>query len=186
MMSGVKRITTIVNALKTYSQIDSLSYDTFDINEIIKQSMLLCNNLLKNNVYVKLDLNETLPKIQINEQSVEQVFINLIVNAIDSIKIIGSGNITIASSLNNDMIIITIEDDGVGIDVEYPDDIWKPFFTTKEYGKGTGLGLSICQNIIENHGGKITAENLLTGGAKFTVYLPITSRNNEGKNPNSR
>jgi C4-dicarboxylate-specific signal transduction histidine kinase len=105
-------------------------------------------------------------------QQLQQVFVNLLVNAADALEGRDQARIVIRIVNEPDKVIITFSDNGQGFSPGFEENLFKPFFTTKEVGKGTGLGLAICQGIIENHGGEIMAKNIETGGACLTITLP--------------
>lgn len=106
-----------------------------------------------------------------DSQHIEQVIINLVLNAIDAMP--RGGLLKISTSLKNSSAIVEIKDTGEGISPENIDKIFDPFFTTKEPGKGTGLGLSVSYNIIKEHGGNISVESEVNGGTKFTIAIPL-------------
>jgi two-component system NtrC family sensor kinase len=112
-----------------------------------------------------------LPIVASNQSQLQQVFLNLIINAIDAIE--KDGLIQIKTQKDDSRIVISIKDNGPGISKENLQKVFDPFFTTKEAGKGTGLGLSASYNIIEKLGGVITAESKLSEGTVFKVKLPI-------------
>lgn len=120
-----------------------------------------------------------------NAQELEQVFINLFVNASQAMPKNRMGSLRVVTRLNDKTIEISVEDDGPGIPAELLNKIWDPFFTTKGIGDGTGLGLAITQGIVERHSGRITAENRPGGGARFLLRLPAAERTagNGGTDP---
>ena len=185
--NGVDRISKIVNGLKSFCRKDHGNATICDVNACIEQSLELCHNALKYNIKVEKNLDDTQPQIKADPQQMEQVFINLLTNAADAIGK-KDGIITIETKIENDIATITIGDNGTGIDEDKLNDIWQPFFTTKPVGSGTGLGLSTVLGIIENHNGKITIENKPSGGALFTISLPILLKGykNESKITSSR
>lgn len=146
-----------------------------DINTLIKRTVSLMEHTIKaNKAQIKLDLNDKVPQISVDENQVQQVFFNLLRNAIDAMP--DGGKIIISSAFNKgpNSLKISFEDTGQGISKENMDCIFMPFFTTKLPGKGTGLGLNICSDIIKNHGGNITAKNKKGKGAVFIINLPVT------------
>lgn len=169
---GVERITKIVSGLKAYAHPGSDTTEPIDVNACVEQSLELCANALKNRVTVEKHLADSLPVVMGDGQQIDQVLINLIVNASDALPAEGGGTLRIETTAEADGVRITVEDDGPGLPPEIIEQIWKPFFTTKEPGEGTGLGLSIIQGIIQSHGGTIHAENRESGGARFTIRLP--------------
>jgi two-component system, NtrC family, sensor kinase len=150
--------------------------DDVDVNNVLNQTVeLLQNQARLNNIAIQKDMDPILPIIAADQSGLQQVFLNLISNAIDAIE--GEhkkeGLILIRTSRENSHILVRIEDDGPGIAPEYERRIFDPFFTTKKTGKGTGLGLSISFNIIEKMGGMLLYENRVPSGAAFTVKIPV-------------
>jgi len=122
-------------------------------------------------------LDPDLPEIMVDYFQMQQVFMNIIINAeYVMTEAHNKGTLTITTKKQNDTARISIADDGPGIPPENLKRIFDPFFTTKEAGKGTGLGLSICHGIVTEHGGQIYAESQLGKGATFFVELPINGR----------
>lgn len=169
--TGVERIGHIVEGLKFYARKGTSEKKSVDVAKAIEQSLEFCQNRIKYGItvdFAKLHNVMVLGDIQ----QLQQVFVNLIVNAADALEKTINGKITIRMKEEGGVVTITFCDNGPGFSNGTEDNVFKPFFTTKEVGKGTGLGLSICQGIIENHGGVITAENGETGGACMTITLP--------------
>jgi two-component system, NtrC family, sensor kinase len=145
-----------------------------DVNEVVRRTIQLRSyDLGSHGVSVTDDLSEHLPQIVGDPHQLQQVFLNILNNAIDSIEEAKrAGRIHISSVAANSHVEVRFRDNGTGI--SQPDRIFDPFFTTKDVGKGTGLGLSICYGIVRQHGGEIIAENNATGeGATFVLRLPI-------------
>ena len=172
--NGVERVHKIINGLKTFSRKESRSTERFCLNDAIKSSISFAESTISEKVKLNFDSPEFKAEIKGDRQKIEQVLINLIVNASHACEKSKSANITIEASLNGQLAIIVVSDNGTGIPNEILQDIWTPFFTTKESGKGTGLGLCINKEIIEEHKGTITAFNRKdTTGAQFTICLPL-------------
>lgn len=174
---GVRRISSIVNGLKAFARTNKSERMAIDIHECIESALMLCHNRIKYNYEVTRDFSDDLPQIVGDHQRLEQVFLNLIVNAADAMeKSVSQGNrgtIEITTRMEDDKLAVSIRDTGPGIAKARMGEIWKPFYTTKEAGKGTGLGLSISQSIIAEHGGNLVVTNHADGGAIFTIQLPI-------------
>jgi signal transduction histidine kinase len=150
-----------------------------DINLTIQKAFKLMQNMLYiSNIETEFDLNETLPKIYIDENQIQQVLVNLITNAVQAMT--KNGKLYIASKLdkNENYIEITITDTGKGIPAEWIPHIFDPFFSTKGEG-GTGLGLSVSYGIIKNHKGDITVKSKVGEGTTFTIRLPINRGEDE-------
>jgi len=174
--NGVKRISSIVKGLKTFCRQEASERIPCNINSCIAESLTLCFNSLKSRVVVEQDLDKGIPEILADAQQIEQVLINLLINAADSVEShdIRAGKIKIMTRELESGVNITVEDNGHGIPPDKFEDIWQPFYTTKAIDRGTGLGLAISLGIIEEHGGKITAHNAEEGGAKFSIVLPFS------------
>lgn len=173
--NGVDRITKIISGLKSYARQNKGERKLFDIHDSIKNSQELCHSRLKKHVSIKTHFADAILKLVGDKQQIEQVFVNLFINAADATQTQGEGVLRITTTLSGQMIKITIDDNGPGFPTDVIDKLFTPFFTTKKQDKGTGLGLSISQGIIEEHGGTISAENLPGGGARFMINLPITN-----------
>jgi signal transduction histidine kinase len=170
------RMTKIVSNLRTFARQSKFEYAETDINQPIDDAlMLLGEQLRSHNIKVKRDLASDLPKVLADANQLEQVFLNLVSNAKDAIDPKGSGTITITSrqSAQTDFVEVLVSDSGEGMDAGTINDIFNPFFTTKDVGKGTGLGLSISLGIIEDHGGQIEVHSVKTRGTVFRISLPV-------------
>ncbi|MFH0920625.1 MAG: ATP-binding protein [Fibrobacterota bacterium] len=174
MQNGVRRIAKIIEGLHDFSRQDKEAMALFDVQETIESALEYCRNRLNGNMKVEKEFCPGPVSFYGNALRIEQVLINLIVNALDAIEEIGKGTLGIKVS-KNEQVSVIIEDTGRGIPPHCLESIWEPFFTTKPTGKGTGLGLSISYNIIKTHGGSIKAENRDAGGARFTLLLPTDS-----------
>lgn len=168
---GAKRTSEIVKNLKIFSHIDKAENSYYSINEGITSTLHLLSHKL-GNIEVKSDLSN-LPPILCFPGKLNQVFMNLLSNALDAVQNVQNPFIEVKSYMQDDMIIVDIIDNGHGIPKEILKDIFNPFFTTKDVGSGTGLGLSITISIIHEHGGDIKVESEPGQGSKFTVSLPI-------------
>ncbi len=172
MDNGIARIREIVTGLKTYIYKSTQNSQGFSINDCIENSLKLCYNRLKYNFEVQKMLNDV-PSVRGVSQQIEQVLVNLIINAADAIDDTGKkGSITISSQYRNGTVTVTVADDGPGIPKNDLNSVFNPFFTTKPVGKGTGLGLSISANIIREHRGTIDVENRPEGGTEFRINIP--------------
>jgi signal transduction histidine kinase len=174
---GVRRISSIVNGLKAFARTSKAVPEPIDIHQCIENALLIGHNRLKYNITIERHFEEDLPRIIGEAQHLEQVFLNLFVNAADAMeKALAQGHrglIEIKTITSDEKLQVTVRDTGPGIPKSRHVEIWKPFFTTKEAGKGTGLGLSISQNIIASHGGSLTVNNHPEGGAVFTLLFPL-------------
>jgi signal transduction histidine kinase len=179
---GVDRISTIVSGLKTYARQDSDTKQSFSLIEAVDDALKLCHSVMKNRVHVHNHVPNTLPSAYGNQQQIEQVLVNLFVNAahimIETLKT--RGDLTITAEENNGHITVCVLDSGPGIPDKLLDRIFDPFYTTKKVGVGTGLGLSISRGIIEEHHGELTAANRTDQqGAAFCFTLPVATHTQE-------
>ena len=153
-----------------------------DISQAVERSLFLIEKQsLFQNIVIQRQLAEGLPKIIGDGQQLNHVFMNILINAAQAME--GNGTITIstAEAHTKDRLIVHIHDTGPGIAKKHIEHIFEPFFTTKQEGQGTGLGLSVVYNIIENHGGTISANSEPGDGTTFKIELPITRKSEEGE-----
>lgn len=172
---GALRTAEIVTGLRTFSRLDEGVLKNVDINEGLESTLVLVNSKL-NGVKIKKQLG-VLPEIECNPGKINQLFMNIIDNAIFAVQKKNvdneEGNISIETDLvSDDKVRIIIEDNGVGIPDEIKSKLFDPFFTTKAVGEGTGLGMSIVRSIIDEHSGTINVESELNKGTKIEIVLP--------------
>jgi len=171
---GVERVKTIIKDLKDYARTNhSSSYVPSDIHVGLKSTLNIANNQIKNRATIKLDLGN-LPLLECAPAQINQVLLNLIVNAAQSIPGDREGLITIRTSSDGESVFIDVEDNGQGMSDDILQKVFDPFFTTKDQGKGTGLGLSVSQKIIQDHAGSLTVVSSVGVGSIFKISLPIT------------
>ncbi|MCC7429398.1 response regulator [bacterium] len=175
IMNQVSRITTLVESIKNFAR---KSPDTHShgvsIQEVLSECFILTGKLLKvNNVQLTESYSPNLPKIYGNKTKLEQVFMNLIQNAAQSMERQSDSSISIRCFEENENLVVEVTDSGPGMPEEVQKSIFNPFFTTKAEGQGTGLGLAICEKIIEEHRGKIKVESKIGFGTKFVITIPI-------------
>lgn len=176
-LEGTERIKAIVKNLKGFSRVDDTAIKKADLIECLDSALSIAWNEIKYNAKIVKEY-QPIPEVCCSAQQLNQVFLNLLINAGQAIK--EQGTITISTSLAEPWVVIKIADSGNGIAEENISRIFEPFYTTKEIGKGTGLGLSICHDIIKNHDGEISAESELGVGTTFTIKLPIDDNYIEG------
>ncbi|MDW7694175.1 two-component regulator propeller domain-containing protein [Flammeovirgaceae bacterium SG7u.111] len=169
--TGANRTAEIVKGLRSFSRSDNAKIAPYNISEGIDNNLLLLNHLLKGKVEVFKNIDEV-PNIECSPSQVNQVLMNLLVNAAQAIEEKGSIDISV-KMYEEEHVAITVEDTGPGICDQDLKRIFDPFFTTKEVGKGTGMGLSIVMGIIEDHHGWVDVKSELGKGTTFTVVLPI-------------
>ena len=178
--SHVDRASKITNHMRLFGRKSTFSKEAINVNDTVKRSFDIFSQQLKlREIEVKWELDGNLPEIIADAVRLEQVFINLLINARDSIVTRSENNeddklkqITIATSLNDSVVIVKISDTGTGIPETDINKIFEPFFTTKKVGEGTGLGLSISYGIIKESGADISARNNPEGGVTFTISFP--------------
>jgi signal transduction histidine kinase len=170
---SVTRISTLLGAAKQYSQVDRAPFERADIHDGLKSTLAMMAGKLDGLAVVK-DLDRSLPVVPIYGGELNQVWTNLIDNAVAAMD--GDGTLTIRTSLDGDFVRVEIGDTGPGIPAELRQRIFEPFFTTKPVGQGTGLGLDISYRIVvERHGGDLRVESQ-PGDTRFVVRLPLTER----------
>jgi signal transduction histidine kinase len=133
----------------------------------------VANEILINKIQLNKELGLNLPEIKGNQHNLQQVFLNIFLNAIQAMP--DGGILTVKSYVENNSIRIDISDTGVGISEENMQKIFDPFFTTKKVGEGTGLGLSVSYGIIKQHHGQILVDSKLGSGSMFTIKLPVSN-----------
>ena len=167
---GLMRMVHIITELLEFSRNTYTAFEYAPIDKIIKDAVKAMEaTATQVEIQIFQDCPKQLPHIKNN--NLFQVFCNLIKNAVDAME--GEGKLNITTKLIKDNVAIEFRDTGPGFPSEKADLIFEPFFTTKNRSKGTGLGLAICKDIVEKYNGKITAENSVSGGGIFTVYLPL-------------
>ncbi|MFT5916880.1 MAG: signal transduction histidine kinase [Flammeovirgaceae bacterium] len=167
---GVKRTTEIVKSLLNFSRSGNDKKQLANLHEGIDSTLLLLRSKFKSRVEIVKEYDENLPQVLCYPNKLNQVFMNLIGNALDAIE--GKGKLVITTETQKNKVSISISDSGMGIPEEIRSKIFDPFFTTKEVGKGTGLGLSISYAIIESHNGSLEVESQLDEGTTFIITLP--------------
>jgi signal transduction histidine kinase/predicted CoA-binding protein len=167
---GSERISEIVKSLKSYVYLDQAPVQAVDIHEGINNTLVMLRHKLKEGIEVKRDYAEGIPPIQAYGSELNQVWTNIIDNAIDAMN--GKGEINITTRQEGDWVIVDLEDNGPGIPEEIQEEVFSPFFTTKAVGKGTGLGLNISYKIIEKHAGEVKVFSK-PGKTRFQVSLPV-------------
>jgi signal transduction histidine kinase len=178
--SSAERISTIVKAIKSYSYLDQAPIQEVDVHEGLENTLVILRYKLKQGVTVKRNYSRALPKIDAYASELNQVWTNIIDNAIDAMK--GQGELTIHTFEDGERVVVEICDNGPGIPEEIQSRIFEPFFTTKPVGSGTGLGLHISYNIVAlKHNGQITIKSR-PGETCFRVALPVRTSKIETAN----
>jgi PAS domain S-box-containing protein len=163
----------IIDSLLSFSRKSEGAVGFVNLNQVLSEVLELVRHKARNEkIEIQESLQADLPLVMGDASGLRQVFLNLTVNALQAIE--GSGVIAITTSeVEGGMITATVSDTGCGIPPAMLEQIWDPFFTTKEVGKGVGLGLAVSYNIIKKHGGEVSAESTPGKGSKFTVRLPL-------------
>jgi signal transduction histidine kinase len=168
---GAGRISTLVNALKSYAYLDQARVQAVDVNDGLRNTLVMFRSALRQGVTVHRDFADDLPRIEASGSELNQVWTNLIDNAIAAMD--GRGDLEIHTAREDDEIVVRIVDSGAGVPEAVRDRLFDPFVTTKPVGAGTGLGLSISRNIVvREHGGSIDFESR-PGRTSFRVRLPL-------------
>jgi two-component system NtrC family sensor kinase len=176
---GAKRTAEIIRSLKNFSRLDESDTKPVDLNEGLDSTLVLIKNTFP--TYLKVIKNyEMLPEVECLPGKINQVFMNLITNAVQAVQSKPEHNaeesIKIATWREDNYVKISIKDSGTGMPEDVKQKIFEPFFTTKDVGEGTGLGLSIVFRIIESHNGTIDVNTKLNEGTEFIITLPINNR----------
>ena len=170
---STERISALVGAAKQYSQLDRSPYQVVDVHELLDSTLMMLGAKIGPDITVVKNYDRGLPEIPCYPGELNQVWTNLIDNAVSAMG--GAGTLTVTTSRDRDFLAVEIGDTGPGVPAEIRDRIFEPFFTTKPVGEGTGLGLDISWRIIVNsHHGDLTVESV-PGDTRFRVRLPVTA-----------
>ncbi len=178
-LQGIDRVANIVRAMKDFSHPDKREMSMIDINRALSTTLTVAHNELKYVANVVKELDPDLPSVLGYASELNQVFLNLLVNAAHAIGEVTSegkerGTITVRTTQTKDAIVVSISDTGIGIKQAVRDRVFEPFFTTKEVGRGTGQGLAIARaTVVEKHGGEIYFETEEGKGTTFFIKLPL-------------
>ena len=168
--SGLDQISEMVMNLKNFSRLDRKKIDNVNVNESLDSALMIAKNQIKTKADVVKHYGD-IPAIRCMPSQLNQVFLNLLVNAGQAIE--DYGTITVSTAQRGGFVEISVEDTGKGIPEDALPKIFDPFYTTKDVGQGTGLGLSIVYKIVEQHGGVINVDSKPGQGTRFTIALPI-------------
>jgi signal transduction histidine kinase len=169
VQSATGRVSALVAAVKSYSQVDRASLQVIDITDGLESTLVILGHKLRDGIAVVRDYSDGLPEVEANAGELNQVWTNLIDNAIDAMN--GNGTLTIRTSVEDDAVIVQVVDDGEGMEPDVQAHAFEPFFTTKDVGKGTGLGLDISRRIVSRHHGDIAIKSR-PGETVVSVRLP--------------
>ncbi len=181
---GLSRIAEIVRSMKEFSHADQAEMSRVDLNRSIKSTLVIASTEYKYVADVVTDLAPDLPQVTCHGGQINQVVLNLVVNAAHAIGDVvkgttNKGRITVRTAVVDDFVVISVSDTGGGIPEAIRARIFDPFFTTKEVGKGTGQGLSIAHNAIKAHGGRFEFDTEIGKGTTFRVCLPLEAAERE-------
>jgi len=169
---GIGRIRRIVDAMQRFSRVPSDEFVAVDVNLVVEEAMRLADLHSNRDVLVQALLEPDLPFVQGSASRLEQVFLNLLVNAKHALAERPAGRIEVATRLAGNVVEVSVRDDGPGVPAEMRHRVFDPFFTTKGPERGTGLGLSIAFDIVREHGGVLELRPSSDGGACFVTHLP--------------
>ena len=170
------RAKNIVGNLLDFARESASTIETLNLDKLLQNTIRLAENQVRmSGIKVELQVTENLPSIHGDGQKLQQVFLNLILNAVDASSRGGKIQVIAMPDEQSDHVAVKVLDYGKGIPKHLLSSIFDPFFTTKAKGKGTGLGLSVSQGIVAKHGGKITVSSEEGSGTVFSVVLPVTT-----------
>ncbi|MFD4527074.1 ATP-binding protein [Streptomyces sp. NPDC058470] len=173
IQDSTTRITHLVDAAKQYSQIDRAPYQVADVHELLDSTLMMLSGKIGSGIRVVKEYDRTLPNIPAYPSELNQVWTNLIDNAVSAMA--GEGELTVRTALDGDQLLVEFRDTGPGVPAEIRDRIFDPFFTTKPVGEGTGLGLDISWRIVVNkHHGSLHVDSV-PGDTRFQVRLPLNA-----------
>jgi len=167
------RAAMVVRRLLDLTRTHPYAMELLDINDSLESSIAVIRAQIGSHVSrLEVDLHPNLPPVKASSQHLEDIWINLLLNARDAVRTVKGGLIRVTTRPNDtrDSVVVTVQDNGVGIPADKLEHVFEPFFTTKEYG--TGLGLSICHEVVTHHGGRIAVESVEGEGTTFTITLP--------------
>ena len=168
-----RRCNEIIGNLMQFSRKEKGEHSQISVNEVVQKSIAIVDHQLSlKDVRIESELSEDVPDISGNANQLQQVLMNLMINAQQAIGE-GGGTVKLETSVNGESVLITVLDTGPGVDDDVAAKIFEPFYTTKPAGQGTGLGLSVTYGIIQDHGGDISVKRADSGGARFVIKLPL-------------
>jgi signal transduction histidine kinase len=168
---STRRISDLVRAIKEYSYMDQAAMQEVDLHQGLENTLTILHHRLRNGIQVVREYDKNLPRICAFGGELNQIWTNLISNAIEAMQ--GKGELRVRTALELDRVLVEIADNGPGIPPDVLPHIFEPFFTTKGVGEGTGLGLDTVCRIVQNHHGEIRVDSY-PGDTRFQVYLPVT------------
>ena len=180
IFTQVQRASATVRNLLDFTRKDQPVFTVLSVPDLLQASLkLVGNELALARVEATVDVAADLPRVNGNPRNLEQVFLNLFLNAMEAMP--SGGTLKITATRREDFVRVAVQDSGSGIAPEHLEQVFEPFFTTKEAGEGTGLGLSVSYSIVEKHGGRLEVESQPGRGTTFTVTLPAVQQGDPGK-----
>jgi PAS domain S-box-containing protein len=173
ILTGAERMKQIVQNLRAFSRMDRGAKEEFNVREGLESTLQILHHQFKESIAIERDY-QPVPVIICSPGQINQVFLNILHNAIQAIE--GHGRITITTRMLNRKVRVSIADDGPGIEEDDLHQLFDPFFTTKKVGEGTGLGLSISYGIVEDHGGRLWVDSAKGRGTTFHIDLPLVQK----------
>jgi two-component system NtrC family sensor kinase len=174
IFSQVERASATVANLLDFTRRDQEAFEPVFLKSVLERTLkLMANEINLSNVQLDLALDDNLPPIMGNQNNLQQVFLNLFINALQAMP--DGGTLSVRAHAENESLRVVVSDTGIGIAKENLNSVFDPFFTTKELGKGTGLGLSVSYGIIQKHKGTITLESEVGKGTSFTIKIPCAA-----------
>ena len=167
---GTERMSEIVRSVKAYSYLDQGPVQRIDVHQGLENTLVILRHKMKAGINVKREYAPDLPEIEAHGGELNQVWTNILDNAVDAMS--GKGEIIIRTRREGEMVIVEIQDNGPGVPAEIQKRVFEPFFTTKPPGLGTGLGLHIAYTVVNNHGGRLSVTSE-PGKTCFQVTLPV-------------
>ena len=175
--NSTERISQLVQSVRQYSYLDQAQRQEVDIHDQLESTLaILAHKVTEQGIEIVREYDRSLPQIEANAPELNQVWTNLIDNALAA----ASGRVTIRTCRSGDFISVEVEDDGAGVPPEIAERVFDAFFTTKEPGQGTGLGLDIARRIVVRHHGDLRLKPGADGGACFQVLLPLAGYPSSG------
>lgn len=172
-LEGTGRVMSIVKSLREFSHVDSSQWKETNLIDGMESTLRIINNELKYKATIHKDYQEQMPLVYCQSMQINQVFMNLLLNAVQAME--QPGDIYIRINTAGDFARISIRDTGSGIAPQHMTKVFEPFFTTKPVGAGTGLGLSLSYSIIQKHQGKLSVNSPAGQGAEFVIQLPLSA-----------
>jgi signal transduction histidine kinase len=170
-MEGVERTVSIVRDMKNFSQAGEDSRELADLRDVVETAVRMASARAPSGVEIRLRDTGEIPPVPCAANQLNQVLVNIIVNAIEAVG--PDGWVDVATYLEGDLAVVQVEDNGPGMTEETTERLFDPVFTTKAAGEGTGLGLAISYEIVRNHGGEIRVISALGAGTVIEVRLPL-------------